>query len=150
MRIQILDESLTPQGNFDFLPYEAIDGEIFPEINYSLLRDQNGKGTVIIKGDESIVYRNGRVTMRVAGLSTLSKLYSLRNHLMSGNLVRIFPKWQDDESVYYDGFLNIKALPEQVFFAGYNMAGKTFNIDFYELDLTSQSIVVDDEFPGDI
>lgn len=135
MRIQTLDGALEPQATFDFENYEVAEGDILPEIDYTVQRAQNGQPTVILKTAADSLYRNGEIRLRVHGPTTLAKLYSIRNHLLGGLLIRIYPKYIDAPSIYFIGFLDMRSFLEQSAFSGLDMGNNFIRLNFYESEL---------------
>lgn len=150
LRIQTLDSGLAPVSTYDFEHYEVGAGSISPEIRLAIPRRQDGQPQALIQSDWQDIYRNGEIRLRVHGPATLAKLLAIRNYLLSGEgLIRIFPKFRADEGIYYDGMLAIEQIPEQHVFSGHHRGGETLNIAFWELDTSTQGVVVvDDELPG--
>jgi len=135
MRIVTLNGALEPQATFNFENYEVAEGDILPEIDYTVQRAQNGQPTVILKTAVDSVYRNGEIRLRVHGATTLAKLYSIRNHLLQGLLVRLYPIYEDDDSDYLIGFLDMRAFREQNVFSGYDAGNDFIRLNFYESSL---------------
>jgi len=149
IRISTLDEDLLPTANYDFERAEAARSRVFPIIQAEVRRDKDGIGYATIKSSLESIYRNGIVGIRVKGKSTLDDLNTIRSHLLRGDLVRIFPKYYGDASVFYDGFLDIPNLLRYFALGGEDAAGEILNLRFWELDLNNQAVVVDDELYGD-
>lgn len=147
-RIQTLDGDLLPVDTYDFATNEIMRLEALAQQELFLPARQNGQPELIVKSDWREIYRSGEIHFRIHSTSTLSKLLEIRNYLLGGGMVRIFPKWIGDASVFYDGMLDIAALPEQFFFSGLDCAGKELRVAFLELDLSNQAVVVDDELYG--
>jgi len=135
MRIQTLNGALEPQATFDFDNKEVAEGDILPNIDYSLQRAQNGQPVVILKTDSDNLYRYGEIRIRVHGPGTLTKLYSIRNHLLGGLLIRLYPIYEDADSPYLIGFADMRTFTEQAVFSGKDMGNIFIRLTFFEFEL---------------
>lgn len=149
IRISTLDDDLLPVTNYDFERAEAERGRVYPIIPYMLQRDQYARGYAAIKAELSSVYRGGTINIRVKGQSTLDDLAAIRTYLLGGGLVRLAPKYYSDPSIFYDCFIDIGDLLRYFALSGEDAAGEIITLRFYELDLSNQAAVVDDELYGD-
>lgn len=146
IKIATLDSSLNPQGTFWFEGKESADGQVSPHVEWVEQRAQNGKPTFFIKHTTDSIYRNGVLQIRVHGQSTLTDLLNIRNHIIGGNLVRIYPRWRDAVGLYYDAFLEPDII-EQSVFSGFQKGGDYVSLKFHEVILGGYTIPVFDELP---
>jgi len=133
MRIQTLDDSRNPVATHDFEQYEVEFNRVFPAVEFAIQNAQNGKPTVILKGNSDSLFNRLPLRFRVHGYTTLSKLYGLRNHCLGGLLVRVYPRYVSDPTANYDGILDMAKIPEQVIFGGEDEGGEIIEVEFLEM-----------------
>lgn len=141
IKIQTLDsDNSTILGTLFFERKEAAAGQAMPRVRTAEQVAQNGQPTFLILQNSVIPYRIVNVQFRIHGISTLGKLLTIRDHLLSARLVRVFPKWQSDQSVFYDCFADPASIPEQHFFSGEDRGGEILNLEFREGTLDNQVV----------
>ncbi len=146
VRLTKLDNSGNDIGHIDFGRKEILDSEVFPFIDSRIARAQNGAPTLIIASDE---YHIIKIDFRIHGTVTEGKLTGLRNFILAGGVVRVFPKWYDDPSVYYDCIVRPETLQLISAFSGQSRAGKKLSIEFLETTQEHQ-YVIDEDVSGEI
>lgn len=146
IRIDTLNSSLAIQGTLHFARYEATETDAAPIFKSTVQTAQNGQPTFLLLMDTTNPYSRIPVTFRIHGDSTLGKLRTIRNHLLSGggNLLRLYPKYVDDQSLFYDCIVDPGSIPDQSVFSGEDRAGQTVTLEFVEITKDGQSIVIDD------
>lgn len=132
MRIQTLDDNRDPVATHDFERYEVEFVRAYPEAEYSIQAAQNGTPTVILRSDANFLFHRLPLRFRVHGNTTLAKLYGLRNHCLGGQLVRVYTHYIDDDSMYFDGILDMPRIPEQHIFSGEDAGGEIVEVNFLE------------------
>lgn len=141
VRLTKLDDSGNDIGHIDFDRKEILDSEVFPFIDSRIERAQKGTPTLIIASDE---YHIIKIDFRIHGTVTEGKLTGLRNFILSGGTVRVFPKWYDDPSIYYDCIIRPETLQLISAFSGQSRAGKKLSIEFLEVTQENQYIIETD------
>jgi hypothetical protein len=137
VRFEQLDSSLQPTGgSVEFNKNEVADAGIVPSITVAQQTAQNGKPTFFIKEGNN-PYRTVNITIFVLGDSTLGKLRTIRDHILTSNLIRVYPKYAEDTSLFLDGFVNPNLLDESLF-SGESKMGETVNLSFTEADKSNQ------------
>ena len=141
IRLTKLDSSGNDIGHIDFERKEIMDTDVLPFIDSNVQRAQKGAPTLFIITDE---YHVINVNVRIFGTTTESKLTELRNFILAGGIVRVYPKYYEDQATYYDCFIEPKSLQLISAFSGESMAGKKLKLQFLETDETSQYVVSDE------
>lgn len=146
IRIDTMDSSLAVQGTMYFERYEATETDANPIFKSTVQTAQNGQPTFLMLMDTTNPFSRISVTFRIHGDSTLGKLRTIRNHLMSGggNVLRLYPKHYDDPSLYYDCVVDPGSIPDQSIFSGENRGGQSVTLEFIEITKDGQNIVIDD------
>lgn len=144
LRIQTLDGSSTPGSpiaDVDFDRKEVTNVEIFPAVETVIKRSQKGNPTLFLRQAVGATpYHTIRVDFRIHGITTTNKLVTIRNHLLGGGTLRIYPKYYSDDSTFYDCFAEPKFLNDLIF-SGEQKGGERETIIFHESDQTSQVTV---------
>lgn len=131
LRFQTLDASGAVLGTIDFLRKEVTDVEEVPKDRSFVQESQSHKPTLFVRQGNFLVFE---AQIRIHGASTEGKLNNLRNHTKNGLGVRIYPKYYQDESINFDGFI-LPNMPVLHAFSGESSAGKIVTITFMQTDL---------------
>ena len=146
VRLTKLDSSGNDIGHIDFERKEIMDTDVLPFINSNVQRAQKGAPTLFIITDE---YHVINVNVRIYGTTTESKLTELRNFILAGGIVRVYPKYYEDPTIYYDCFIMPETLQLISAFSGESMAGKKLKLQFLETTFENQ-YVIDEDVSGEI
>lgn len=146
VRIQTLDSDGNALGTLDFLRYEIANVDVQPSAAVRGVEQvaQGGAPTLLLRQDgAATVYQEVLVQVRIHGATTTGKLLTIRSHILNGGTVRVFPRWVDDQSLFFDCYIQPQIITHALF-SGEARGGDIKNLVFKETDMTSQVVATSD------
>ncbi len=140
LKIQILDSSLVPVVDVNFIEQEILQAQPRPVQPSVLQRAQNGKPTLFVIGDP---WHEIDVTFRIHSGDTISRLTTLRSNARLGTILRVYPQYIDDPAMWFDCIISAE-IPLNWLFSGRQVVGDIFTITFVEADQTASTVMDDD------
>lgn len=141
LKIEILNAAgSSVENTVLFQKYEILQGTVFPVDDVNIKRAQKGAPTMFILSD---AWHELKIAFRIHGYSTLAKFTTIRNSLRAGKQLRVYPKYLEDESYYFECLADPRQFILESTTSGQNMANQSAEILFIQSN--NQEIVMDDD-----